>query len=145
MMTVAQAELDQWQEIRTKGFMSRVGALQASRTPAGWAYGLRVDDSHLNPVGVVHGGVLTTLIDHAIALFAWEAVGRRPVVTVQCDTRFLAPARSGDFIQVTSTLRHQSKSLIYIDADVTVSGRAVATGSAILKIARQTPEGSHDK
>lgn len=75
---------DQWREMRVAGFMSRLGQLQALRGPDGWRYGLLADDSHLNAVGVVHGGVITSLIDHTVALCAWEAAGRRPVVTVQC-------------------------------------------------------------
>lgn len=135
---------DQWREMRVAGFMSRLGQLQALRGPDGWRYGLLADDSHLNAVGVVHGGVITSLIDHTVALCAWEAAGRRPVVTVQCDTRFLAPARSGDFIEARAMLHHQGRSLIHLNAEICVAGRLIASGAAIMKRVDPEPEARND-
>jgi len=134
----------QWRDMRTAGFMSRLGRLQALRGPEGWRYGLQADETHLNAVGVVHGGVLTSLLDHVVALCAWEATGRRPVVTVQCETRFFAPARSGDFIEAAALLHHQSRSLIHLGAKILVKGALVASGSAIMKMVGHEPEEKND-
>lgn len=134
----------EWREMPQTGFLSRLGPLQALRTAGGWRYGLATDDTHLNAIGLVHGGVITGLIDHAVALFGWEAAGRNPVVTVQCDTRFFTPARSGDFIEVAPALRHLGKGLIHLEADVTVGERAVARGNVVMKIARKTSGERHD-
>ncbi len=101
---------------------------------AGPVYALQTSALHQNPIGLVHGGVLTSLLDQAIAIVAWTAADRRPTVTVQMDTRFLAAARAGDFLEVRPRIRHATRSLLFVDADLTVGATTVATASAIMKI-----------
>jgi hypothetical protein len=40
----------------------------------------------------------------------------------------------GDLVQVQAILRHQTRSLIFLDADVTVDGKPIAKASSIMKI-----------
>ncbi|ADZ71565.1 PaaI family thioesterase [Polymorphum gilvum] len=130
-----QGEASPWKEMRAGRFLDRIGPLLAARDDGAWRYGLRVDDSHTNPVGLVHGGVIFSLIDHAIALVAWEAADRHAAVTLQLDTRFLETARAGDLLEAGARLRHRTHSLLFLDADVTVGGRPIAAASAIMKLA----------
>jgi acyl-coenzyme A thioesterase PaaI-like protein len=43
----------------------------------GYVYALRTGDQHKNPIGLVHGGVVTSPRDQAMALVAWQATGRQ--------------------------------------------------------------------
>lgn len=122
-----------WRELRVPGFIGHMGPLLAAREDGAWRYGLRTTPHHANPVGLVHGGVITTLIDHAMALVAWEATDRQPAVTIQLDSRFVGAARVGDLLEVRATLRHMTGSLLFMDAEVGLPERTVATASAILK------------
>lgn len=70
-----------------------MGPLFTRQEDGGWAYALLPTAAHLNPAGVVHGGLLATLIDHALSAIAGQASGRVPCVTVQLDSHFLPRRR----------------------------------------------------
>lgn len=105
-------------------------------------YGLQTSDDHQNHIGLIHGGVVTSLLDQVIALVAWNAADRQPIVTLQMDTRFLGSARSGDFLETRATIQHATRSLMFIDAEVSCSNRQVASATAIMKISRQSGKNS---
>lgn len=111
--------------VRSEGMRSEAQA---------WAYGLLATADHLNPAGVVHGGLLTALLDHGLSAIAWQALDRRPCVTVQLDTHFLAPARAGQFLEVRGQVLRATSSLVFMRGELSVAGNVVATGAAVLKV-----------
>lgn len=111
--------------VRSEGMRSEAQA---------WAYGLLATADHLNPAGVVHGGLLTALLDHGLSAIAWQALDRRACVTVQLDTHFLAPARAGQFLEVRGQLLRATSSLVFMRGELSVAGNVVATGAAVLKV-----------
>ncbi len=118
--------------------MGQIGPLlRSTRLEDKNTYGLRTDDSHVNALGLVHGGVLTSLLDQVAALVAWSAADRRPTVTIQMDTRFLGAARAGDFLEARASIQHMTRSLIFLDAAITTEAGPVASASAIMKITSQ--------
>ena len=127
-----------WKPLSIDGFMGVVGPLlRAKSLDAKNTYGLQTTDVHKNHIGLVHGGVLTSLLDQVLAMVAWNAADRQPVVTVQMDTRFLGAARAGDFLEARAAIRHATKSLMFLDAEITGAGEPVASASAIMKISRK--------
>ena len=120
-----------WKRRSAVGFMERIGPLWARREGDGWIYGLLTDDGHVNNAGIVHGGVMTTLADHVMSIVAWEAMERRPCVTLQLDTYFLATAKPGDFIEVRGRISHKTRSTLFLDAVLSVNGSDVAKASGI--------------
>jgi uncharacterized protein (TIGR00369 family) len=123
-----------WRQRDLPGFAGLVGPLWTRRDDAGWAYGLLTTASHTNPAGVVHGGLLATLIDHALSAIAWEAAGRRPCVTVQLDTHFLASARVGQFLVARGTVLRASSSLVFVQGSITSDGAALVAATVVMKI-----------
>ena len=81
-----------WRKRTLPGYAGLIGPLWVCKEEAGWAYGLLATADHLNPAGVVHGGLLTSLLDHGISAVAWEALGRRACVSVQLDPHAVNPA-----------------------------------------------------
>ncbi|SSW65264.1 hypothetical protein AVE30378_01424 [Achromobacter veterisilvae] len=122
-----------WRQKSLQGFAGLIGPLWARRETDGWAYGLLAGAGHLNPAGVVHGGLLTALLDHALSAIAWEALGRRACVTVQLDTHFLRAARAGQFLEVRGRVVQAASSLVFMHGELSVAGEAVVTGAAVLK------------
>ncbi len=63
---------------------------------------LAVGPEHTNPYGVMHGGVVTTLMDSSmgvlISVMRGEEVKDRPHATVEMNASFLGVARPGDEI-----------------------------------------------
>lgn len=116
--------------------MDAVGPLWAKSENGGWAYGLLAQEQHLNPAKVVHGGLLQTLMDHALSIFAWEATGRRPCMTIEMSSQFLAPAQANDFIVARGQETGRTKSLIFVRGDVDVKGKVVLSAQGLFKIVR---------
>lgn len=123
-----------WRQKALPGFAGLIGPLWARQEQDAWTYGVLATDQHLNPAGVVHGGLLTALLDHGLSAIAWEALGRKACVTVQLDTHFLAVARAGQFLQVRGRVERVTSSLVFVRGEVSVGGEVVATGVGVLKV-----------
>lgn len=126
--------LDGWKPRTLPGFAGLVGPLWTRKENDAWAYGLVAEVRHANPAALVHGGVICTLLDHALSVIAWEANARKPCVTVALDVQFLAPARPGDFMVVRGRITRQSATLVFLQGTLAVGDSTIATASAILKV-----------
>ncbi|KMK68538.1 PaaI family thioesterase [Puniceibacterium sp. IMCC21224] len=128
-----------WRELKIDGFVALIGPLlRSTRFESDNTYGLQTQDKHKNQIGIVHGGVLSSLLDQVIAITAWNAVDRQPTVTVQMDTRFLGAAMAGDFLEIRATIRHATRSLVFVDADITCGTKMIASATAVMKISKPT-------
>jgi uncharacterized protein (TIGR00369 family) len=127
---------DGWRQRTGGSFFGVVGPLWARREDASWAYGFLAEERHTNPAGVVHGGMLTTLIDHALSTIAWEGAERRACMTVALDTHFLAAVRPGQFVEARGRIVRQTQSLSFLQGALSVAGEEVLTASAVMRIMR---------
>jgi len=125
---------DGWHRKTLPGFAGLIGPLWMRKEAQAWAFGLLATEGHLNPAGVVHGGLLTAMLDHGLSAIAWQALDRRPCVTVQLDTHFLMPARAGQFLEVRGHVLRTTASLVFMRGELSVAGNVVATGAAVLKV-----------
>nr|WP_323782523.1 PaaI family thioesterase [Amylibacter sp.] len=131
----AQTVPDGWTALKLDGFMDHIGQLlRPTDSPTRDTFGLQTDTRHKNHLGIIHGGVLTSLLDQVIALVTWNAVDRQPVVTVQMDTRFLGAAKVGDFLQIRATLRHKTRALAFVDAEILCADQQIASATAVMKL-----------
>jgi uncharacterized protein (TIGR00369 family) len=94
---------------------------------------LRTDTCHLQPFGIVHGGVLATLIDTATF---WAAFLRLPaddgLVNIDLKLNYLKPVASG-MLTATGRCIRAGRSLSYAEAKVTdADGKLVAHGTSTL-------------
>ena len=125
---------DGWHQKTLPGFAGLIGPLWMRKEAQAWAFGLLATADHLNPAGVVHGGLLTAMLDHGLSAIAWQALDRRPCVTVQLDTHFLTAARAGQFLEVRGHVMRTTTSLVFMRGELSVAGNVVATGAAVLKV-----------
>ncbi len=125
---------DGWKARDLPGFFGAVGPLWTRKEDARWAYGFVAEPRHANPAGVVHGGMLCTLIDHALSVIAWEANARRACVTVALNVQFLGPAKPGDFVIARGALVRQTASLAFLEGRLEVDAAVIATATAIMKV-----------
>ncbi len=123
-----------WKVRSLAGFAGTAGPLWTRREGDGWAYGFQMAPAHLNPAGVVHGGALLTLVDHAISTVAWEACGRVPCVTLQLDSQFLTAVRQGQFAQARAQITHRTHQMLFMQGSVAVDGQMVLRAQAIVKV-----------
>ncbi|MEO8279404.1 MAG: PaaI family thioesterase [Ideonella sp.] len=123
-----------WRQRALPGFAGLIGPLWTRKEGDQWAYGLLATAEHLNPAGVVHGGLLTSLVDHAVSAIAWQAIGRRACVTVQLDTQFLSAARAGQFLEARGRVVRATSSLVFMQGSISVGDAEIVSASALMKI-----------
>ena len=83
---------------------------------------LVVEEKHTNPNGVMHGGVLTTLMDEALGaviatIRGMEVMRAAPHATVEMNVSFLAGARAGDDIVVEGRALKVGRSVAFGEAE----------------------------
>ncbi len=123
-----------WKERAVGGLIDQVGPLWTRRETAGWAYGIVATSAATNPAGLVHGGLVTTLADHALSAIAWEAAERTACVTVQMDTHFLAAAKPGDFLEARARVARKTRSIVFLEGSVSVADTEIALVTGVWKI-----------
>ena len=73
---------------------------------------------HFNSVGVVHGGIISTLVDVAMSnLVATDADGVQKAVTIDLHTTFLQGAQ-GKTLTAEAEISKQGRTLLYADCRV---------------------------
>ena len=123
-----------WKQRNLGGFIDCAGPLWTCKEDAGWAYGIFAEARHLNRAGLVHGGLLETLMDHAVSSIAWEASRRQPCVTLQMDAHFLAPALEGMFLEARGMLVHRTSGTLFMQGSLTSGGKPLMSAQALMKI-----------
>jgi uncharacterized protein (TIGR00369 family) len=101
-------------------FLELVGA-QLEEMSEGYArLALTLQEQHLNPHGVMHGGVATTLMDSAAAtaLVSLRGDKWRTQASIEMNAAFLAPARSGDEIIAEGRIIKLGRSIAFAEAEV---------------------------
>lgn len=91
---------------------------------------------HINNVGIVHGGLICTLLDVALATPARIGLGY-PVITLDMQVAFVGAGR-GDLVGEGRLVR-AGRSISYTEAEVRheADGTLVAKGMSVVKAARQ--------
>jgi uncharacterized protein (TIGR00369 family) len=90
---------------------------------------------HLNLQGLVHGGVIATLLDSASGMSVRTTVGEgRRHVTAQLNVNYLSPAQPGRLVARGTAVR-VGVSVAYAEAEVTDDrGRVVARSTSVISV-----------
>ena len=83
---------------------------------------LDVSDRHLNPNGVVHGGVVFTLVDTAMGRATMSVLEEgRICASIEVAVRYLRPITGGRLVATASMLR-AGRRIVHLEGRVTVDG-----------------------
>ena len=109
------------EERRRSPFSAHIGT-EMEELREGYArLSLVVEERHTNPIGFMHGGVITTMMDSALgaALGALrgEDARRNPHATVDMNVSLLSGARPGDRIVVEGSVLRLGKSIAFGEAE----------------------------
>ena len=103
------------------------------------AYAARPD--HLNSFSVVHGGVVMTLLDVAMATAARSVDKDMGVVTIEMKTTFMQPARGR--LAAKGRLMHRTATMGFTEASIfDADGRACAHATGTFKYVKRLPTGA---
>ena len=126
-----------------QGLNAALGVRIDEASPSRVVVRLVVDDRHLQPMGLVHGGVYASLAETAASIGAsLDAMSRDPTraaVGLENHTPFLRSARHGAELVATAVPRHagrrtQSWTVTVVEAD---SDREIAMSTVRLMVVGQ--------
>jgi uncharacterized protein (TIGR00369 family) len=138
-------EAEGWAARPPIGFSGLTGPLWSRPEGDGWAYGLLAESRHANGHGIVHGGMLVTLLDNTLGLAVWHATGLRPSVTMQLNTHFMAAARPGEFLEARGEILRLANSVAFVRGTLTVGDRLVAAADGLWKVLAVKPGAARAK
>lgn len=118
---------------KLSGYMANFGRLyinEGRRTLA-----VRIDESHLNILGIPHGGMLATLADTAIGkMMLLETEGTKSAVTVNLSLDYLDSARLGDWVEARVECDKLGSRLRYGTCRIVSGDRCLMRATAIFAV-----------
>ncbi len=104
---------------------------------------LTVAEQHLRTHGILHGGVIATLLDTAMGRAVWTMCrDDQGCVTAQLNVNFIRPAWSGETLTITGAVQHSGKQTAVASGEIrTATGVLVATGTGTFLFVAQPAEG----
>jgi uncharacterized protein (TIGR00369 family) len=131
---------------RPEVFTQLLGFKRESWTEGKGSISLKVEPWHLNASGVIHGGVLVSMLDVACGmtgLFCTQKGNRRHSVTVSLTTNFIGQASSG-IITATGRMTSGGRKIYFAYAEIhDEKGKLIASGSGVhrYRTGSEKPEG----
>ncbi len=103
-------------------FVETVGAELVEWTRGRVRWALTVGPQHTNPGGVMHGGVVATMLDEAVAnavtsLRGREATRPNPHLLLEMNVSFVAAARPGDRLEVEGRVLRLGRQVAFAEAE----------------------------
>lgn len=129
-------------ELNEIGFNHLIGLSLLRWTEQDCLTSLDIGPSHLNPAGLVHGGVFSTMLDVSLAMsgsYSQPPLYLMPGLTLNLNTQFIGAATNED-IKVYATARKTGggRSVFFASGEVfTPDGRILASATGTFKPGRQ--------
>jgi len=83
---------------------------------------------HQGFTGIVHGGLISTLLDEVMAYAAMSVAGF--CATANISVKFMKPVRTGEVVEIEAELIEQRGKVLKLQARVVQNGEIKARGSA---------------
>jgi acyl-coenzyme A thioesterase PaaI-like protein len=97
-------------------------------------FALLVGDKHMNGSASLHGGMLMTFADISMSQMARAATGAAGCNTVSLTCDFVGPARLGEIVESRVRVTRQTRTMVFLSADIAVGDRPVAVATGLWKI-----------
>jgi uncharacterized protein (TIGR00369 family) len=123
-----------WEIVNNTAFGELVGPIWRHEGGGRLRFGFVVARKHLNRAGNLHGGMLMTLADQAMAMTARTVTGGKRHATIELNIQFVGAVRLGEFIEAHGEVVRATRSVVFMQAKMFVGERVVATTNGIWKI-----------
>ncbi len=129
-------------ELNKIGFNNLIGLSLLKWTEQDCLASLDVGQTHLNPAGLVHGGVFSSMLDVVLAMsgsYNPPPLYLMPGLTLNLNTQFISAATNGD-VKIYATARKTGggRSVFFASGEVfTPDGRILASATGTSKPGRQ--------
>lgn len=118
-------------------FVNHVGPLFQSveNAPGEITLGLTVELVHNNTMGFMHGGMIATICDSAMARAAVFKLNRR-TVTLRMGMEYFDPVRKGDWLTAHGRLVGHDEEVAQTECMILVDGEVRARGTGVFRLLR---------
>lgn len=123
-----------WERAKSAAFGELVGPVWRREDGERLRFGFVVAPKHINRAGNVHGGMLMTLADQAMAMAGRKVNGARRQATMELNIQFVGPAHLGEFVEAHPEVVRMTRSVIFLAVKMYVGSRIVAAATGIWKI-----------
>ena len=134
----------EWQQIRVP-FVELVGARVEEAQEGYSRLSLVLEERHTNPNGVMHGGVVATVMDSAAAVAVGRMRGERtrrnnPHATVEMNVSLISAARPGDELVVEGRVLKLGRSVAFCESEARrrSDGELIAKGRFTFAISNRS-------
>jgi uncharacterized protein (TIGR00369 family) len=119
-------------------FINHVGPLlqAVENAPGEMRLGLQVEKIHINTMGFMHGGMIATVCDSAMARALYTRLQRR-TVTLRMSLEYFDPIQHGDFIEAQARLVDHDEEVAHTECEVRVGESLRARGTAVFRLLRK--------
>ena len=97
-------------------------------------FALAVLEKHMNGGGGVHGGMLMTFADISMSQTARALTGAPGANTVSLTCDFVGPGKLGDTLECRVRVTRQTRTMVFLSADIVSGERPVAVATGLWKI-----------
>lgn len=78
----------------------------------------KVEPYMLNPLGIMHGGIMATILDEVMGAASFTLGRPNGFATINMNVDFLKPAKAGEIIWAEGTIVRAGKSVLHIKAEL---------------------------
>ncbi len=119
------------------GFPALIGPLYIKPGDPQAVFGFRVEEKHLNPAGICHGGMMMSVADMAVGFAALAATDLKifpPSINNTFD--FLAPAMPDNWLETRVTFINPTRSMAFADGIIHCNEKPILRFNGICKFPR---------
>ena len=127
-----------WQLDPDDGFVGHVGGLWRRTVEGQPRFAFIARDFHANRNGVVHGGMLMTVMDRALGQTARFTMAAARGATVSLTHQFLAPVHIGDLVEVTPVVTRTTARMVFMTGTAFVGDAPVLSGQGVWRVSHST-------
>lgn len=127
---------DEFELVSVTGFMKHNGGIWFKEvSESTYQFKATVQDLHLNPGGITHGGFICSLMDSGMGTSAHRALGPKArAATISLDVKFIDASTTGDVLLGTAEILRKTRSLVFVHGQLRVDKRIVASAEGIWKL-----------
>lgn len=128
--------MDDFQQVSLVGFMKHNGGLEfRTISETDYQFRAKVQDIHLNPGGITHGGFIMSLMDSGMGTAAHRALGEQArAATISFDAKFISASTTGDLLLGTAKVLRKTRSLVFMRGEIQCGEQLIATAEGIWKV-----------
>lgn len=118
-----------------KGFSEHAGPYYEKIIDGLMHRAMDIEQYHLNPEGVVHGGVLLSLADYAVYRAIGDEIGHQiKFATINLNSNFVAAAKPNETLLGIGSIVRKTKSVIFAEGRIFTENKTILQINGIWKI-----------